>query len=72
MSADEPRNPLALLRVPPTQEQVVEHMGEEIEHAISLAQSADDLAAVAPLLEKALREMERLVAERAGDRTVGP
>jgi hypothetical protein len=38
MSADEPRNPLALLRVPPTQEQVVEHMCEEIEHAISLAQ----------------------------------
>jgi hypothetical protein len=64
MSADEPRNPLAVLRVPPTQKQVVEHMCEEIGHAISVARSADDPAAVAPLLEKALREMERLMAER--------
>jgi hypothetical protein len=63
MSADEPRNPLALLRVPPTQEQVVEHMCEEIEHAISVAQSADDLVAVGKLIEKALKETESLMAE---------
>jgi hypothetical protein len=63
-SADEPSNPLAVFRVPPTQKQVVEHICEEIDHAISVARSADDLAAVAPLLEKAHREMERLMAER--------
>jgi hypothetical protein len=30
MSADEPSNPLAVFRVPPTQKQVVEHICEEI------------------------------------------
>jgi hypothetical protein len=64
MSADEPRNPLAVLRVPPTQTEVVEHMCEEIDHAISVARSADDLVAIAQLLERALKETERLMAER--------
>jgi hypothetical protein len=42
--------------------QVVEHMCEEIGHAISVARSADDLAAVLRS-SKALIEMERLMAE---------
>jgi diadenosine tetraphosphate (Ap4A) HIT family hydrolase len=52
---DEPRNPLAVLRVPPTQTEVVEH---------TCARSADDLVAIAQLLERALKETERLMAER--------
>jgi hypothetical protein len=59
ISADEPRKPLAVLRVPPTQKQVVEHMCEGIDHAISVARSRDDLVAIAQLLEKALKEAER-------------
>jgi hypothetical protein len=61
---DQPRDPLAALRVPPTQAQVLEHMREEIEYAIFVARSADDLAAVAGLLEQAREEAEKLLAER--------
>jgi hypothetical protein len=38
--SDEPHDPLAVLRVPPTAQQVVEHIYEELEHAISMACSA--------------------------------
>jgi hypothetical protein len=61
---DEPHDPLAVLRVPPTAQQVIEHIYEELEHAISVAYSADELAAVAPLLEKAQAAAERILAER--------
>jgi hypothetical protein len=54
--SDEPHDPLAVLRVPPTAHQV--------EHAISVACSSDELAAVAPLLEKAQAAAERILAER--------
>jgi hypothetical protein len=61
---DQPHDPLAVLRVPPTAQQVIEHIYEELEHAISMACSADELAAVAPLLEKAQAAAERILAER--------
>jgi hypothetical protein len=61
---DEPHDPLAVLRAPPTPQQVIEHFYEELEHAISVACSADELAAVAPLLEKAQAAAERILAER--------
>jgi hypothetical protein len=63
---DEPHDPLAVLRAPPTAQQVIEHIYEELEHAISVACSADELAAVAPLLEKAQAAAERILAERGG------
>jgi hypothetical protein len=62
--SDEPHDPLAALRVPPTAQQVIEHIYEELEHAISMARSSDELAAVAPLLEKAQAAAERILAER--------
>ena len=61
---DQPHDPLAVFRVPPTAHQVIEHIYEELEHAIFMARSADELAAVAPLLEKAQAAAERLLAER--------
>ena len=64
MSADEPHDPLAALRVPPTSHQLVEFIYEEIEHAISMASSADELAVVAQLLEKAQAIAEQILAER--------
>ena len=64
MSADEPHDPLAVLRVPPTEQQVIEHIYEEIEHAISVALSAGDLAAAAQLLAKAQAKAQRILAER--------
>jgi hypothetical protein len=63
---DQSHDPLAVLRVPPTPEQVLEHIDVELEHAISMACSADELAAVAPLLEKAQAAAERILAERGG------
>jgi hypothetical protein len=66
VSADEPYDPLAALRVPPTPEQVVEYIYGELEHAISLACSSDELAAVAQLLETAQAAAERILAERGG------
>jgi len=66
MSADEPYDPLAALRVPPTAHQVIEFIYEEIEHAISEACSADELAVVAQLLEKAQAAAERILADRGG------
>jgi hypothetical protein len=62
--SDEPHDPLAVFRVPPTAHQVIEHIYEELEHAISMARSADELAAVAPLLEKAQAAAERILAGR--------
>jgi hypothetical protein len=62
MGPAEPRDPLAALRVPPTPERVLGYMREEIEYAISVARSADDLAAVVQLLETAREEAERLPA----------
>jgi hypothetical protein len=59
---DEPHDPLAVLRAPPTAQQVIEHIYEELEHAISVACSADELAAV----EKAQAVAERILAERGG------
>jgi hypothetical protein len=32
--SDEPHDPLAVFRVPPTAQQVIEHIYEELEHAI--------------------------------------
>jgi hypothetical protein len=66
MSADEPYDRLAALRVPPTAHQIVEFIYEELEHAISLACSADELATVAQLLEKAQSAAERILTERGG------
>jgi hypothetical protein len=66
MSGDEPHDPLAALRVPPTAQQVIEYIWEEIEHAISVALSEGDLAAAAQLLAKAQAEAERLLAELGG------
>jgi hypothetical protein len=66
MSADEPHDPLAALRVPPTPEQVIEYIYEEIEHAISVALSAGDLAAAAQLLAKAQAKAERILAGHGG------
>jgi hypothetical protein len=66
MSADEPHDPLAVFRVPPTAQQVVEYIWEEIEHAISVALSERDLAAAAQLLEQAREEAERLLAGHGG------
>jgi hypothetical protein len=71
MEPNEPHDPLAVLRVPPTAQQVIEHIYEELEHAISMARSADELAAVAPLLEKAQAAAERILAER-GDAPLVP
>jgi hypothetical protein len=62
--SDEAHDPLAALRVSPTAQQVIEHIYEELEHAISMACSPDELAAVAPLLEKAQAAAERILAER--------
>ena len=67
---DEPHDPLAVLRAPPTTQQVIEHIYEELEHAISMARLADELAAVAPLLEKAQAAAERILAERGGAQLV--
>jgi hypothetical protein len=61
---DQPHDPLAALRVPPTAQQVIEHIYEEIEHAISVALSAGDLAAAAHLLARAQAAAERILAER--------
>ena len=69
---DQPHDPLAVLRVPPTAQQVIEHIYEELEHAISMARSADELAAVAPLLEKAQAAAERILAERGAKPRVPP
>jgi hypothetical protein len=55
---------LAVFRAPPTAQQIIEHIYEELEHAISIACSADELAAVAPLLEKAQAAAERILAGR--------
>ena len=66
MSADDPHDPLAVLRVPPRPEQVIEYIYEEIEHAISEALSAGDLAAAAQLLAKAQAKAQRILAERGG------
>jgi UDP-N-acetylmuramyl tripeptide synthase len=66
MSADEPHDPLAVLRAPPTSHQVVEFIYEEIEHAISMASSADELAVVAQLLEKAQAIAEQILAGHGG------
>jgi hypothetical protein len=71
MSADEPHDPLAALRVPSTPEQVIEYIWEEIEHAISVALSAGDLAAAAQLLARAQAKAERILAER-GDAPLVP
>jgi hypothetical protein len=57
-------DPLAVLRVPPTAQQVIEYIYEELEHAIFMACSSDELAAVAPLLKKAQAAAERILAER--------
>jgi hypothetical protein len=62
--SDEPHDPLAVFRVPPTAQQVIEHIFEEIEHAISVALSAGDLAAAAQLLARAQAAAERILAER--------
>jgi hypothetical protein len=66
MSADEPHDPLAALRAPPTAQQVIEYIWEEIEHAISVALSEGDLVAAAQLLAKAQAEAERLLEELGG------
>jgi hypothetical protein len=70
--SDEPHDPLAVLRVPPTAQQVIEHIYEELEHAISMVCSADELAAVAPLLEKAQAAAERILAEQDGTPRILP
>ena len=70
--SDEPHDPLAVFRVPPTAQQVIEHIYEELEHAISMAQSARDLAAAAQLLEKAQAAAERILAEQDGTPRILP
>jgi hypothetical protein len=62
---DEPRDPLAALRVPPTPAQVLEHIHGEVAGLISFAELAG-MRAVAQLLEKAREEAERRLAERGG------
>jgi hypothetical protein len=60
---DEPRDPLASLRVPPTSAQVLELIYGEIGGLISFAELAD-MPAVARLLERARDEAEKLLADR--------
>jgi hypothetical protein len=60
---DQPRDPLAPLRVPPTPAQVLDHIHVEIDGLISFATQAD-MVAVAQLLEQAREEAEKLLAER--------
>jgi hypothetical protein len=69
---DEPHDPLAVLLVPPTAQQVIEHIFEEIEHAISVARSAGDLAAAAQLLARAQAAAERILAEQDGTPRILP
>jgi hypothetical protein len=61
---DQPHDPLAVLRIPPTAQQVIEYIYEELEDAIFMACSSDELAAVASLLEQAQAAAERILAER--------
>jgi hypothetical protein len=63
--SDQPRDPLAALRVPPTPAQVLELIHEEVAGLISFAELAD-MPAVARLLEEAREEAEKLLAERGG------
>jgi hypothetical protein len=68
--SDEPHDPLAVLRVPPTV-QVIEHIYEEVDGLLSFAKLAG-MSDVAQLLERARDEAERLLAERGAKPRVPP
>jgi hypothetical protein len=68
---DPPRDPLAVLRMPPTPAQVLEHIHEEVGGLISFAELAD-MPAVARLLEQASEEAEKAPAERGGGPRIPP
>ena len=68
---DQPRDPLAVLRVPPTPAQVLEHIHAEVGGLISFAELAD-MPAVARLLEEAREEAEKLLADRGATPRVPP
>jgi hypothetical protein len=71
MSADEPHDPLAALRVPPTAQQVIEFIYEEVDGLLSFAELAG-MSDVAQLLERARDEAERLLTERGAKPRVPP
>ena len=68
---DQPHDPLAALRVPPTPAQVLEHIHTEVGGLISFAELAG-MPAVARLLEKAREQAEKLLAERGAKPRVRP